>query len=66
MLMITAGIRPREPRASPLIARMLVVCLCVGSLVTLYFAPLVVNVEFNGEKFESPQPFQLTELTSQH
>ena len=28
---------------------------CVGSLVTLYFAPLVVNVEFNGEKFESPQ-----------
>ena len=48
------------------LVQMLVVCLCVGSVVTLYFAPLVVNVEFNGEKFESPQPFQLTELTSQH
>ena len=48
------------------LVQMLVVCLCVGSVVTLYFAPLVVNVEFNGQKFESPQPFQLTELTSQH
>lgn len=62
MLMIIASISPesREPLLSWL------VCLCDASVVTLYFAPLVVNVEFNGEKFESPQPFQLTELTSQH
>ena len=39
------------------LVQMLVVCLCVGSVVTLYFATLVVNVEFNGQKFESPQPF---------